>query len=240
MFARKKSTLAAFAIACVVGSTASAQAVSIYGSSQFTGDDTRFFLLGATVSPSGLGWKPFVGVTANQLNVDADAGTSLSRTAFVPRVGLVNVMSEQSVSFSVGYAFADKDFDTPVLVPGETGSGVVGGFGWNYWNADRRAAQYLASYNFGTNFLWNRLRGSMPLAESSPLWVGAEGALMGNTDSDVGNPSVWLAQLGPTAEWRFSNRFRLGGSAGFQFGVSNASGSTWYAGLEFLWLPTAN
>lgn len=229
----RRSALASIALALtVVSSQASAQAV--YGAAEVDDDEVRLFFLGGSWGLPGMGWHPYV--SASAYNVSFPAGTTRqSLNVFVPSVGLTNRMATQSVNFGVGYAFANKDFNQPFLVQAESGDGVVGSFGWNHWGAGNHALQVLASYNFGSEFLWTRGRASKPLTTTSPLWVGGELALLGG-----GNANAYIAQLGPTVEWRFNPQFRLGGSAGLKTGVSNASGlSAVYGRLEFLWLPTA-
>jgi len=210
-----------------VPGTAASQAV--FGAAEVHQDETTLFLLGASFSPGGLGWKPYGAVTAYNLSF-----ASTTRDAVVPSVGLVNALPDQSLRFGVGYAFADTDTDDPILVAGESGSGVVGSFGWDYWGAGNRMTQLLASYNFGTQFLWTRGRAAVPLADGSPLWVGGEAAVLGG-----GSPSSYVAQFGPMVEWRFSPQFRLGASAGLKVGISNNPGNAAYGRLEFLWLPRA-
>jgi hypothetical protein len=227
----RRTVLASAALALIMlSSNAGAQA--IYGAAEFDDDEFAMLFLGGSISSSGLGWKPYVAVSAFSLRFPSGTGT-LNRNVVAPFIGLVNRTNVGSVGFGVGYAFADEDVGGPLLVA-ESGDGVVGTFQWNHWGAGDHALQFLGSYNFGTEFLWTRGRASRPLATESPLWVGGEAALFGG-----GDPSAWLGQFGPTIEWRFSPQFRLGGSAGLKFGLSNGGGSSAYGRLEFLWLPRA-
>lgn len=206
-----------------------AHAQGVYGAAEVDEDDVSLLLIGASISPGGLGWKPYAAVTAYNLRFP---GTT--RNVVVPAVGLINASPTQSVRFGVGYAFSDEDAGAPFLVAGESGDGVVGSFGWDYWGSGNRMTQVLATYNFGTEFLWTRGRAAVPLAQDSPIWVGGEAAILGG-----GDPSAYLTQFGPLVEWRFSPQFRLGASAGLKVGLSNASGNAAYGRLEFLWLPRA-
>lgn len=228
----RRTILASAALALsLLSSNAGAQA--IYGSAEFDTDDFTMFFLGGSMSASGLGWKPYGAVSAYTLHFPG-----VTRNVVVPTVGLVNRTNEGSVSFGVGYAFSDKDFDQPLLVPAESGSGIIGSVQWNHWGSGDHALQLLGSYNFGTQFFWTRGRASRPLATQSPLWVGGEASVFGG-----GDPSASMAQLGPTVEWRFSPQFRLGGSAGIKFGLSSPAGvdlgNPAYGRVEFLWLPRA-
>lgn len=228
----RRTALAGTALALtLIGSNASAQA--IYGAVEVDDDEFSLLFLGASMSAGGLGWKPYVAVSGYNLRFPAGA-TKLNRNVVVPSVGLINRTDVGSVGFGVGYAFATEDVGGPLLIAAESGDGVVGTFQWNHWGTGTRALQLLASYNFGTEFLWTRGRASMPLATESPLWAGGEAALLGG-----GDPSAWLTQFGPTVEWRFNPQFRLGGSAGLKVGLSNGAGSAAYGRLEFLWLPNA-
>jgi hypothetical protein len=224
--------LAGTALALTVfSSTAGAQAV--YGAAEVDDDETTLLFLGGSWGVPGMGWKPYVALSAYQIRFDVGAGTR-SRNVVVPSLGLVNRMAEGSFGVAVGYAMADEDVTGPILIGAESGDGVVASASYNHWGSGDHLLQLLGSYNFGTEFVWTRGRASRPLASQSPLWVGGEAALMGGGGADA-----WLAQFGPTVEWRFSPQFRLGGSAGLKVGVSNASGSAAYGRLEFLWLPGA-
>ena len=230
MFQHFRRAAAMAAVAITLTSTARAQ--SVHGAAEFDDENTTFFLLGGTMPfGGGLGWHPYVGVSAYHLRFSG-AGTT-TRNVIVPSIGLTNAMSDGSFGGSLGYAFADVDRSAPVAFVGaESGDGLVAQAHFNHWGSGRHALQWLGSYNFGTEFFWTRVRGSKPLTATSPIWVGGEAALMGGE-------SATLAQLGPTIEYRFSPKFRLGGSAGFKPVLSGGSGSAVYGRVEFLWLPRA-
>jgi hypothetical protein len=231
----RRSLTASIALALtVLTSQLSAQAV--YGAVEVDDDEFRMFFLGGSWGLGGMGWKPYASVSAFNLSYPSGSVRE-SRNVVVPSIGLRNTSATQSVNFGVGYAFADEDFDQPVIqLQAESGDGFVASAGWNHWGStNTHALQLLGSYNFGTEFLWTRGRASKPLTSTSPLWVGGELALLGGGLTDS-----YIAQFGPTVEWRFNPQFRLGGSAGLKTGVSNASGfNAVYGRLEFLWLPSA-
>lgn len=230
----RKSTFASVSLGLALALTVSpARAQGVFGAAEMDDDDVTLLLLGAAWSPGGLGWKPFGSVVGYNLRFSSGVA-DLSRNVFVPTIGLMNTRQDQSVSFGVGYAFSDDDDDTPFLVGAQSGDGVVGSFGWDYWGTGNRMAQVLASYNFGNEFLWTRGRAAVPLTPTSPLWVGGEAGILGG-----GDPSAYIAQFGPLVEWRFNPQFRLGASAGLKVGVSNVTGNAAYGRLEFLWLPSA-
>jgi hypothetical protein len=231
MFKQLRRAAATMAVAVVILTPSSLQAQAIFGAAEFDDENTSFFMLGGTMGlGSGMGWRPFVGLTAYHLRFEG-LGTT-DRNVIVPSLGMSNTSATGSYGGSLGYAFADED--APVAFVGaESGDGVVLQGHWNHWGTTgRHAFQWLGSYNFGSEFFWTRGRASKPLTATSPLWVGGEAALMGGND-------VTLAQLGPTIEWRFNPQFRLGGSAGFKPVLSGGSGSAVYGRLEFLWLPRA-
>jgi len=233
----RKSALVA-ALLGVLGSNLYAQA--IFGAAETDDNDVTLLLLGGSWAPGGLGWKPFGTLVAYNLRFPAGTATQTNNVV-LPTIGLMHAMPTQDVEFGVGYAFSSEDFgSTPVLVAAPSGDGVVASFGWNYWGTGRRAAQVLASYNFGdSKYLWSRGRAALPLTPTSPLWAGGEVAFMGG-----GDPSAYLVQFGPTLEYRFTPQFRLTGSAGLKQGLSGfptgADKSAVYGRIEFLWLPTAH
>ena len=218
------------AVAALTSFASTSDAQAVFGAAEFDDENTSFFLLGATLPiGGGLGWHPYVGVSAYHLRFEG-LGTT-NRNVVVPYLGLTKTMSDGSFGGSVGYAFADED--APVAFVGaESGDGLVTQVHWNHWGSGRHALQLLGSFNFGTEFFWTRGRASKPLTATSPLWVGGEVALMGGE-------SVTLMQVGPTIEYRFNPQFRLGGSAGFKPVLSGGSGSAVYGRVEFLWLPRA-
>lgn len=231
----RKAAIGAAAIALTLAPTSSAHAQALFGAAEVDDKDLALLLLGGAWAPGGLGWKPFGAVVGYHLRFPAATAT-ITRNVVVPTIGLMNAQQDQSLEFGVGYAFSDDDSDTPLLVPAQSGDGVVGSFGWNYWGmTGRRMAQVLASYNFGMQYLWTRGRAAMPLTATSPLWVGGEAAIYGGGE----NPTAYQAQVGPLIEFRFSPQFRLGASAGLKFNVQNAPGSAVYGRLEFLLLPGA-
>lgn len=232
MFQHFRRAAAFTAVAIAFASPARAQAV--FGAAEVDDENTTFFLLGATLPlGGGLGWHPYVGVSAYHLRFDTGPSTT-TRNVIVPSIGLTNTMSDGSFGGSLGYAFADVDRSVPpvTFVGAESGDGLVAQAHWNHWGSGRHALQWLGSYNFGTEFFWTRFRGSKPLTATSPLWVGGEAAIMGGE-------SATIAQLGPTIEYRFNPQFRLGGSAGFKPVLSGGGGSAVYGRVEFLWLPRA-
>lgn len=229
---RKTALVSLVLVLSLFASNAHAQA--IFGAAEVDDDDLLLLLLGGSWAPGGLGWKPYGAVVGYHLRYPQAAAT-ISRNVVVPTIGLMNAQQDQSIEFGVGYAFSDDDSDTPLLFPAQSGDGVVGSFGWNYWGmTGRRSAQVLAAYNFGMEYLWARGRAALPLTPTSPLWVGGEAAIYGG-----GDPSAYQAQVGPTIEYRVSPQFRLGASAGLKFNVSNAPGNAVYGRVEFLLLPRA-
>lgn len=217
--------------------SAPADAQALFGAAELDDDETQFYLLGGAWAPGGLGWKPFGSVVAYHLRFDA-IPDDVTRNVVLPTLGLMHVGQTQSISFGVGYAFADDDTDddinNPALISAPSGDGVVASVGWDYWGDGNRMAQVLGSFNFGDEYLWTRGRAGFRLTPTSPLFVGGEAGIMGGGDADA-----FLAQFGPLIEWRFNPQFRLTASAGLKVGVAEVEGNAAYGRLEFLWLPLA-
>ena len=235
----RKIALSATAAALALTFGASrVSAQGVFGAFELDDDNTQLLLLGAAFSPGGsLGWKPFGTVVGYNLRFDAGATTE-SRNVLVPTVGLMRTSNTQSLGLGVGYAMSDEDTDVALLVPAQSGDGVVASLGWDYWGTGNRMAQLLASYNFGTEYVWTRGRAATQLATNGPLFVGGEAALMGGQTGDGGS-GAFLGQFGPLLEYRFNPQFRLTGSAGLKVGIAEVSGTSTYGRIEFLWLPGA-
>ncbi len=230
----RRIAVASVALALIIAMPVSrADAQAIFGAAELDDDDVSLYLLGGAWGPGGMGWKPFGSVVGYMLRFPAGATTE-TRNVITPSLGMINNKQDQSLSLAVGYAFSDDDAGAPFLVPAQSGDGVVASLGWDYWGNGTRASQVLASYNFGQQFLWTRGRMGFRLSPTSPLFVGGELAVLGGGDA-----SAYLAQFGPTIEYRFTPQFRLGGSAGLKSGISNVTGSAAYGRVEFLWLPNA-
>jgi hypothetical protein len=229
---------AALGIALILAFTSvPAHAQAVFGAAELDDDETQLYLLGGAWAPGGLGWKPFGSVVAYHLRFDAFP-EDVSRNVVLPTLGLMHAGQTQSISFGVGYAFADDDTDDdtndPALVGAPSGDGVVASVGWDYWGDGSRMAQVLGSFNFGDEYLWSRGRAGFRLTPTSPLFVGGEAGIMGG-----GDDNAFIAQFGPLIEWRFNPQFRLTASAGLKVGVAEVEGNAAYGRLEFLWLPLA-
>jgi hypothetical protein len=236
MQAIKWKLAAATAALSITFASAPADAQAIFGAAELDDDETQLYLIGGAWAPGGLGWKPFGSVVAYHLRFDSFP-EDVSRNVVVPTIGLMHSQATQSISFGIGYAFADDDTDEtddPALVPAPSGDGVVGSVGWDYWGDGSRMAQVLGSYNFGDEYLWTRGRAGFRLTPTSPLFVGGEAGIMGG-----GDQSAYIAQFGPLIEWRFNPQFRLTASAGLKVGIAEVDGNAAYGRLEFLWLPLA-
>lgn len=235
MFSRLFSTLIpALALAATLGTSLQAQSLAVFGAAEWDENDLSLYLLGASVNPGRMGWQPYASIVGYTLRYPSQ-GTTLSKNVFSPSVGLMNRYDGGQYQFGVGYAFADEDFAAPVFVAeGADGDGVTASAQWNHWGKPRNASQIIAAYNFGSEFLWTRARHSFQLAQNGPLWAGVEGGILGGGDEGT---KRWWAQFGPTLEYRFNPKFRIGASAGLKTGISNVSGTAAYGRLEFLLLP---
>lgn len=233
---RKPALKLAITLLAMSAATASAQSVAVFGAAETDESNLNLFLIGASTNPGRAGWQPYGSVVGYTIR---GSGTSRPKSVLSPSVGLLNKYGGGQYQFGVGYAFADQGDDQGVFIgEGGGGDGVTTSFQWNHWGRRRQASQFIAAYNFGSEFLWTRFRQSFQLAEQSPLWVGGEAGILGGGE---GVRNDFLVQFGPTVEWRFNPQFRLGASAGLKKGISegNKDFDPWYLRAEFLWLPLA-
>lgn len=235
---RRTTFLSATIAALCTPALASGQSIAVFGSAEAAGDNTALFLLGAGWNPGMQGWQPYVSAVGYNLRFTS-GGTTITRNVFAPQAGLRYQTPVSATQFGAGYAFTDQSATSAGVFPvsAETGKGVFLAFQYNYWGNGSRSSELLGSYGLKTNFLWTRGRMLWRLAPDSPLFVGGEAGLLGDTQS----PSFWTGQIGPAAEYRFSPNFRLTFGAGLKVGLSGPgnSGSNAYGRIGFLWLPMA-
>ncbi|HEY6088688.1 MAG TPA: hypothetical protein VD771_02755, partial [Gemmatimonadaceae bacterium] len=168
--------------------------------------------------------------------------TSPDRTlsAVSPTIGLAYAGRNSGVSFGVGYAFVNKN--DPGAPGSEAGgsSGVTASFGAYNNGTGRRAmhTQFLSNYNFCSQYLWARARGSVPLGYSieHPARIGLE--LVGQ-GGGKGTSKSNAFQVGPTLEYAWTPNFRTTGVVGYKsVGGPNVSReSAAYFKLEFSFSP---
>jgi hypothetical protein len=152
--------------------------------------------------PSKSAWSPYIDVYTYYLNYDAGSERG-SLHAFAPGGGLQYTNGRTSVNFGAGYAFVSKGAPSST-VPTQRGgeSGVTASFGVHSTGPGARPykAEFLSNYNFGSDFLWTRARGTVPMGYSvnHPARVGLELGGQGSNHNGVSSHSF---QVGPLLEY---------------------------------------
>lgn len=224
VLARRAMVLGGMMAAVAAGSLA-AQGLTVYGSAGLDGAETNIQLIGGTVRFGGAGLAPEVALQGYHLGYDA--GTeNRSVWAITPSAGASYRMPEAQVGARVGYSFQDDDV---AVFEGEGGggSGVVASAQGNYWGAGPEL-QGIASYNFGSNYLWTNAQALVPVARmgTGRLSAGGEAVWQGGTESGDGN----AIQLGPIVKLSTGNNFSVNVGAGWKhFGGGSDRDDTWYA-----------
>lgn len=156
---RRAAAMLGAILVSIAPTSASAQwSATSWGVAELDTEETLLLLAGASTGPSGMGWKPRIGLQGYYLRFDAGA-TSRNVTVVKPFVGLRNGFAGGSVGVNVGYAFSDRDGATGAFVPDAEGDGVVLSGGWDRWGTGGPLAyQLLGAYNFGSEAFWGRGR----------------------------------------------------------------------------------
>jgi hypothetical protein len=236
---------AVLAVAALLAATAFARPAqaqihpSFYGSAETDTRNQQFYLLGMYVGMGGLGWTPYLDVNGWLLDYPI-AGTKQTLSAINPTVGLAYATPNSGVSVGVGYSFVHN----PVSgIPGTASggeNGVTASFGAYRNGTGRRAmnTQFLSEYNFGSQYVWARLRGSVPFGYSvrHPTRVGLE--LIGQGGGKNGITSSEF-DIGPTLEYAWTPNFSTTGVIGYRnVGATGlARESAAYFKLEFSFAP---
>ncbi len=239
--------VATFAMFTAVGRTAEAQLgqlhPSFYGSAEVDTRNTQFYLLGMYLGTGGLGWSPYFNINTYALHYRIRTVPVQDRwlTAISPTIGMAYAARTGGVSFGVGYAWVHNPNPGALGAEGGGSNGVTASFGAYHNGTGRRAmhTQLLSNYNFGSQYFWGRVRGSVPLGYSRahPTRVGLE--FVGQGGGKNGNTSNSF-QVGPTLEYAWTPNFRTTGVVGYKsVGGSGFSGreSAAYFKLEFSFSP---
>ncbi len=184
---------------------------SFYGSAEWDTEDTQFYLLGMYVGVARLGWSPYFNVNAYHLRFD-DFGVERDLSAISPTIGLAYAGTRGGFSFGAGYTWVTDEFDDAPGAEGGASDGVHVAFGAYREGAGDRPfrTQFLSNYNFGAEYLWSRLRFSVPMTERTR--VGLE--LVGEGGFDDGASNTF--KIGPTFEIAWNESFRTGAVVGFK------------------------
>lgn len=229
---------------------AQAYGLGTYGNAEWDTHDAQFYFVGATVGRGGIGWSPLASIGAYHLvypvsktvagNLVEDGTKSLS--AVTPAAGLRYGMPTGAVNFQIGYSFVSGTdvMNAPAVGAEASGrSGATGSFGADYWGTGSGpSTQFLANYNFGSQYAWTRGRAFTPLGSSSTK-LGIEGIAQGG--GKTGQTSHAFA-VGGVLQQKFSPTFTGGVAAGAKWANSSGSASRGgnpfpYVKLEFNFTP---
>ncbi|MEX2177913.1 MAG: hypothetical protein WD801_04325 [Gemmatimonadaceae bacterium] len=178
------AVVALFGIGSPMASANAQMSTTAIAVAEYDTDETMLLLAGVSTGPSGMGWSPRFGVQAYHLGYDV--GTSRTTVMVVrPYAGMRNNFTGGSASINLGYAFSNKDTEAPAIVA-DPGSGVVLSGGWDHWGTGGPLGyQLLGAYNFGTESIWTRARGTTRVqqrAGRAQTRLGAEVAYLSDND----------------------------------------------------------
>ena len=209
------------------------------GVAETSGDDVTTLLAGASVSPEGLGLKPMVGLQGMYFMFDESSSWSVT-----PSVGAVMRAPTGSVQARVGYTFSEE---TDFIPFGGPDAGDDPGFSTSaqadYWDGGAYGLQGIASYNWGSEYLWTRARGTLRVLElgsGGNIHVGPEFVYQGEMGEEgAGDEAHYKGtQLGGMLLWNSGNMLQAGFGAGIKNndveGIAEEDESTWYVKLEFV------
>lgn len=228
-----KWMMTALAALCVLA-PASMRAQQLHPSfgldSDFDTKGNNFYGAGMYLGfPSKSAWSPYVSLYSYYLNYPAGR-TRGSLKGFSPTVGLSHASGRSSVSFGAGYSFVTKNTGAPLNTGRGNEGGVTASFGAHNTGPGERPykAEFLSNYNFGSDYLWTRARGSVPFGYSvaHPARIGLE---LGAQGSNHNGASSYSFSVGPTFEVRLTRQLGFTVAGGPKF-YSNG-GHAAYIGL---------
>ena len=214
-------------MAAVAAGRLGAQSLTVYGSAAVDGEDTNIQLIGGTARFGERGWAPEVGLQVYHLGYESGVDDNHTVWAVTPSAGASYRTSVGQVGGRVGYSFqSDDDGGVPIFEGEGGGSGVVTAVQGNYWGPGPEL-QGIASYNWGSEYLWTNAQALVPLARmgASTLRGGADVVWQGSTDG--GSNAI---QLGPIVKLSTGRNFSINVGAGWKhFGGDTTRDDTWYA-----------
>lgn len=212
MKAIKALAIVGFGIAASAAPLHAQWSGSVYGTAEFDTNETNLFLAGVSLSPGGGDIAPIFGIQGYRLSYKVGTGTT-TVFAFRPSAGLrFRLSPDLSATASVGYAFTDKNAPATALSSGaDTGDGVVVSGSFDAHPAASRINwQGMASYNFGSESLWARLRAPIALTttESGKTSLAPEIAYIHGGGYNAIQPGAVLL-------WQGNNGISFGGGIAF-------------------------
>jgi hypothetical protein len=215
----------------------------IFGTAEADTEDTRLFLLGASIQRNALGVTPFAGVTAYRLTIPTLPTGTMDINAVNPSVGLRYATPTSAIQASVGYLFVSGD-DAPLGgafgAPGGTREGVTTSALGEYWGERGLNLQGIANYNWGDEYAWARARGAIGVAPMGEGWLrlGAEVVGQGGGVDAGDRYSAW--QAGPYVDAQVARPLRLLAGAGIKgdnLDRLNGKSTFPYFKVEFVLVP---
>jgi hypothetical protein len=189
---------------------------SVYGTAEFDTNNTNLLFAGMSLSPGGGDIAPIFGLQAYRLSYKSGSGTT---SVFVvkPSAGLrFHLAPGTSANLSLGYAFANKDVPgTALSSSADRGDGVVLSGGLDLTPSTSPVSwQALASYNFGSDSFWGRVRAPIKLRSSTSgsVSIAPEVAYLSGTGYSAVQP-------GAVVLWQANSGFGFG--AGIAFNMPN-------------------
>lgn len=224
----------------------SAQGVGVTLVGETAGDDVSLLLAEGSWHAGGLGLKPVAALQTYL--VTHDAGTSTVNTWSVnPMAGLRYQVPGGFAQGQVGYAIKGDDEDGAVPFYGGAEDGVTATGHVEWWGQGSFGAQGIVAHNFGAEYLWSRLRGTVRViaSPSGDFHAGLEGGWQGDTSSGeivngVSVPTYSATMVGPLVKWGGNNVTGVLGAGWKQIEegfVPEDEESTWYGRVELVFTP---
>ena len=235
-----RTTLGAGLVLALAAAPAAAQwGTTWVGVAETSGDDITMLLASGSVSPSGLGLKPVVGLQGLYL-----MGDDASTWSVTPSAGLVMRAPTGALQARVGYTFSE-DNEFPFFGAPDAGDdpGLSTSAQADYWDNGAFGLQGIASFNWGSEYLWTRARGTVRVMEldfGGGIHVGPEFVYQGEMgNEEAGDLHYSATQLGGIVQWNSGNDLIGAFGAGIKnidddFVGPDDDGSTWYVKLEFV------
>lgn len=218
--------MAALAVMVAVPAGAAAQELTAYATASV--DQSNIQLVGASVRPAGLGLRPVLAVQAYRLGYESGDETT-TVWSVGPSVGGSYRMEGGQLEGRVGYNFQSDDVDGADFGEGG-GSGFTTAVQAISW-ATRPELQGIASYSWGSEYLWSQAQAIVPVMELDPgaIGVGGEVVWQGNMG---GGGDYEAYQVGPVVRWSTGHDSSLLVGAGYK--DSSSRDATWYARIGFV------
>lgn len=212
MKAIKALAILGFGIAIASAPVQAQWSGSVYGAAEIDTNETNLFLAGLSLSPGGGDIAPIFGIQGYRLSYKVGSG-STTVYAFRPSAGLrFRFSPEASATASIGYAFTDKNAPATALSSGaDTEDGIVASGSIDLHPAASRISWLgAASYNFGSESVWARLRAPIELRnnESGKVSLAPE-------VSYINGGSYNAIQPGAVVLWQGNSGFSFGGGVAF-------------------------